>query len=242
MSAAAYHCCIAGNLDAAWRRNGAPPRRAEGRRSGYAALPAQRRRRRRKMRARQEWAAESREAIRPKLLEPRRSRASEASMECSLMRRPQFMPQILRMAWNPSASRGSAARPERVPRRRSARHRHALSARHSVMATESHTVVVPSTRQGTLPVGENGREGVRDSAYRQEGTRISRNGMFSSRINATVATTRRSSSCCRCTGRAWGSILSTVSNPARRFMHSRKRAPRAPCVARREHATTGGAG
>ena len=50
------------------------------------------------------------------------------------------------------------------------------------MASESHTVVVPSTRQGTLPVGENARNASGFCAP-PKGTRVSRNGMFSSRIS-----------------------------------------------------------
>ena len=48
------------------------------------------------------------------------------------------------------------------------------------MDSESHTVMAPSTRQGTLPVGEKWRK-ASGLLEPPKGTRISRNGMASSR-------------------------------------------------------------
>lgn len=50
------------------------------------------------------------------------------------------------------------------------------------MASESHTVISPSTRQGTLPVGENARN-ASGFAAPPKGTSVSWNAISSVRIS-----------------------------------------------------------
>ena len=101
-------------------------------------------------------------------------------MDLSATRIPQFIVQALRSAKNPECISAAA---ERAQARAAASAGHTPAWRsptYSVIASESQTVMGPSTSAGTLPVGEKPRKASGFCAP-PKGTRFSWNGMFNSR-------------------------------------------------------------
>jgi hypothetical protein len=91
---------------------------------------------------------------------------------------PQFIVQWWRSAWKPECISAAA---QRANARAAASAGHTPACRsptYSVMPSESQTVVAPSTRQGTLPVGENALK-----ASPPKGTSRSWKGIPSSRMS-----------------------------------------------------------
>src|SRR6188768_2400181 len=111
-----------------------------------------------------------------------RSRLSGAPQDLSVTRIPQLNVQASRKAKKPECISALAHRAQARAVASAGQTPAWRSARYSVMASESHTVVLPSTRQGTLPVGEKPRN-ASGLAAPPNGTRFSRNGMFSSRMS-----------------------------------------------------------
>ena len=71
---------------------------------------------------------------------------------------PQLMLQVLRSAPNPECISAAAHRAQARAAGSAGHTPGWRSARYSVMASESHTTVAPSWRQGTFPLGEMARK------------------------------------------------------------------------------------
>src|SRR5690348_12987310 len=94
---------------------------------------------------------------------------------------PQFIEHCERKALKPECISAAAQRANARAFACEGHARGCRSARYSVIASESQTVVSPSTRHGTLPFGEKSRNAPQFEPG-ANGTSFSSNGMSSSRI------------------------------------------------------------
>ncbi len=94
------------------------------------------------------------------------------------------MPQILRSEAKPECISAAVERAQARTARSAGQTPGCRSARYSAIASESHTTVSPSCRQGTLPLGEKVRNVAWVSARSSvKGVRCSRKGMPSAFIS-----------------------------------------------------------
>jgi len=92
------------------------------------------------------------------------------------------MPQVVRSAWKPECISAAADRAQARAAASAGQTPACRSPTYSVIDNESQTVVAPSTRQGTLPVGEKTRN-ASGFCGPPKGTSTSRKGIPSSVIN-----------------------------------------------------------